>query len=121
MSENPPNAKAKCHKVVIKQAGPYLETVVQPHCDPVAASGRIEDCVCDSYAVRDALSTLLRVGASLVTTGMSCEISEWDLPKTTTLKTKRKIVEEAEKWNDVNRRRSIELKNAFDVLSRHFR
>lgn len=72
-------------------------------------------------AVRDALSTLLRVGASMVTTGISCEISEWDLPKTTPLKTKRKIVQEADKWNDVNRRRAIELKNAYDVLSRHFR
>jgi len=72
-------------------------------------------------AVRDALSTLLRVGASMLTTGISGEISEWNLPKTTPLKTKRKIVQEADKWNDVNRRRAIELKNAYDVLSRHFR
>lgn len=72
-------------------------------------------------AIRHALSTLLRVGASMVTTGISGEISEWDLPKTTPLKTKRKIVQEADKWNDVNRRRAIELKNAYDVLSRHFR
>lgn len=72
-------------------------------------------------AVRDALSTLLRVGASMLTTGISGEISEWNLPKTTPLKTKRKIVQEADKWNDVNRMRAIELKNAYDVLSRHFR
>lgn len=72
-------------------------------------------------AVRDAISTLLRVAASMVTTGISGEISEWDLPKTTPLKTKRKIVQEADKWNDANRRRAIELKNAYDVLSRHFR
>lgn len=72
-------------------------------------------------AVREALSTLLRVGANMLTTGISGEISEWDLPKTTPLKTKRKIVQEADKWNDVNRRRAIELKNAYDVLSRHFR
>jgi hypothetical protein len=72
-------------------------------------------------AVRHALSTLLRVGASMLTTGISGEISEWDLPKTTALKTKRKIVQEADKWNDVNRRRAIELSNAYDVLSRHFR
>lgn len=72
-------------------------------------------------AVRDALSTLLRVGKNMLTTGISGEISEWDLPKTTPLKTKRKIVQEADKWNDVNRRRAIELKNAYDVLSRHFR
>lgn len=72
-------------------------------------------------AVRDALSTVLRVGANMLTTGISGEISEWDLPKTTPLKTKRKIVQEADKWNDVNRRRAIELKNAYDVLSRHYR
>lgn len=72
-------------------------------------------------AVRDALSTLLRVGTSMVTTGISGDISEWDLPKNTPLKTKRKIVQEADKWNDANRRRAIELKNAYDVLSRHFR
>jgi hypothetical protein len=70
-------------------------------------------------AVQDALSTLLRVGANMLTTGISGEISEWDLPKTTPLKTKRKIVQEADKWNDENRRRAIELKNAYDVLSRH--
>jgi hypothetical protein len=72
-------------------------------------------------AIRDAISTLLRVASSMVTTGISSEISEWDLPKTTPLKTKRKIVQEADKWNDSNRRRAIELKNAYDVLSLHFR
>jgi hypothetical protein len=72
-------------------------------------------------AIRDALSTLLRVGASMLTYGISGEISEWDLPKTTPLKTKRKIVQEADKWNDVNRRRAIELKNAYDILSQHYR
>lgn len=72
-------------------------------------------------AVRGALSTLLRVEANMLTTGISGEISEWDLPKNTPLKTKRKIVQEADKWNDVNRRRAIELKNAYDVLSRHYR
>ena len=72
-------------------------------------------------AVREALSTLLRVGASMVLTGLSSEISDWELPKTTPLKTKRKIIQEADKWNDANRRRAIELKNAYDVLSRYFR
>jgi len=72
-------------------------------------------------AVRDALSTILRVAANMVTTGISSNISEWNLPKTTPLKTKRKIVQEADKWNDVNRRRAIELKSAYDVLSQHFR
>ena len=67
-------------------------------------------------AVRDALSTLLRISASMLTTGISSEISEWDLPKTTPKKTKRRIEQEADNWNDVNRRRAIELKNAYDVL-----
>lgn len=72
-------------------------------------------------AIHDALSTLLRVGANMLITGISGEISEWDLPKTTPLKTKRKIMQEAYKWNDLNRRRAIALKNAYDVLSQHFR
>jgi len=72
-------------------------------------------------AFSSALSTLLRVGASMLTTGISGDISEWDLPKNTSLKTKRKIVREAVKWNEANRLRAIELKNAYDVLSRHFR
>ncbi len=77
--------------------------------------------VLEDSAVRGALSTLLQVGANMLTTVISSEISEWDLPKTTPLKAKRKIIQEADKWNDVNRRRAIELKNAYDVLSRHFR
>ena len=80
----------------------------------------INNMTADS-AVRDALSTLLRVGANMLMTGISCEISEWDLPKSTPLKAKRKIVQEADKWNDENRRRAIELKTVYDVLSRHFR
>lgn len=77
--------------------------------------------VVSESAVRNALSKILKVGASMVTTGISSEISEWDFPKTTPQKTKRKIVEEAEKWNDTNRMRAIELKSAYDVLSKHFR
>ncbi len=71
-------------------------------------------------AVRDAISKILDVGARMLTTGISCEISEWDLPKTTPMKAKRKIVKEAERWNKVNRLRAIELKSAYDVLSKHF-
>jgi hypothetical protein len=67
----------------------------------------------------EALSKILKVAASMLTTGISGEISEWDLPKTTPLKAKRKIVKEADKWNNVNRIRAIELKDAYDVLSRH--
>lgn len=93
-----------------------MHTDFKKHETPTDANNVLADS-----AVRDALSTLLRVGANMLTTGISGEISEWDLPKTTSLKTKRKIVQEADKWNDVNRRRAIELKNAYDVLSRHFR
>jgi hypothetical protein len=76
---------------------------------------------CADTVVRTALSKILKVAASMVTTGISAEISEWDLSKNTPMKTKRKIVQEADKWNDVNRMRAIELKEAFDVLSRHLR
>lgn len=68
--------------------------------------------------IQDALSKILKVGANMITTGISSEISEWNLPKTTPKKTKRKIVKEADKWNDINRRRAIELKSAHDVLSK---
>ena len=72
-------------------------------------------------AIRDALLIILRVAASMVTTGISNEISEWDLPKTTPNKTKLKIVHEADKWNNLNRLKAIELKSAYDLLCRHFR
>ena len=92
-------------------------TNVQPSTKPAIDGNNM---LADS-AIREALSKIVKVAASMVTTGISGEISEWELPKTTPLKTKRKIVEEADKWNDVNRRRAIELKSAYDVLSRHFR
>ena len=44
----------------------------------------------------------------MLITGISSDLSEWDLPKTTPKKTRRKIIQEADKWNDVNRRRSTE-------------
>ncbi len=63
-----------------------------------------------------ALSKILKVAASLAMNGMSGEISEWNLPKTTPLKAKRKIVQEADKWNEINIHRANELKSAYDVL-----
>lgn len=93
-----------------------MHTDSKKHETPTDANNVLADS-----AIRDALSKILKVAASMITTGISGEISEWDLPKTTPLKTKRKIVQEADKWNDVNRRRAIELSNAYDVLSRHFR
>jgi hypothetical protein len=72
-------------------------------------------------AVRDALSKIMKVSASLVSQRISPFIEDWDLPKTTTKKVKRKIVTECDKWNEVDRKRAIELKDAYDVLIRHFR
>ena len=72
-------------------------------------------------SVREALSTILRIASSMVTTGISGDISEWELPKTTPKKAKLKIIKEADKWNDENRRRANDLKSAFDVLSKELR
>jgi hypothetical protein len=72
-------------------------------------------------AVREALSKIMKVSASLVSHRISPFIEDWDLPKTTTQKVKRKIVHECEKWNEVDRKRAIELKDAYDFLLRHFR
>lgn len=88
----------------------------------------VSNLACDEHctyisesAVSEALSKILKIGVNMLTTGISGEISEWDLPKTTPKKTKRLIVEEADKWNEINRLRAIELKSAYDVLSKHFR
>lgn len=72
-------------------------------------------------AVSDAISKIIKVSASLVSQRISPFIEDWDLPKTTTKKVKRKIVTECEKWNEVDRKMAIELKDAYDVLARHFR
>ncbi len=87
----------------------------------IEISAPAANVVLDDNAVREALSTILRVGANMVMTGISGDISEWGLPKSTPLKAKRKIVEEADKRNDVNRRRAIELKSAYDIISKRFR
>lgn len=67
---------------------------------------------------KDALSLLLRVGADMLTTGISGDISEWDLPKNTSEKTKRKIIQAADKWNNANRLRSIDLKKVYDEFNK---
>ena len=64
----------------------------------------------------EALSTILRVAVAMVSNGMSGDLSEWDLPKSTPMKVKRKIVNEADKWHDVNVSRAVELKQAYDLL-----
>jgi len=96
----------------------YIDDIENPT-PPTLLNELRENADTDS-AILDALSTILQVGASMATNGISDEISEWDLPKTTPIKSDRKIVKEAEKWNDVNRKRAIELKNAYDVLSRSY-
>lgn len=64
-----------------------------------------------------ALTTILKVGAQMLITGPSGDIDEWKLPKSTPITVKRKIVEEMDKWNEVQRLRAIELKKAYDVLA----
>ena len=71
-------------------------------------------------ATQNAISTILQVAASLLINRMSEDISEWNLPKSTSLKTKRKILDEVDKWNELDRKRAIQLRTAWDAL-RHFR
>ena len=93
-----------------------MHTNSKKHITPADANNVLADST-----ISEALSKIVKVAASMLTTGISGEISEWELPKSTPLKTKRKIVQEADKWNDVNRKRAIELKDAYDVISRHFK
>ena len=72
----------------------------------------------EERAIREALYKLLKIGANMLTNGISAEIDEWDLPKTTPISAKRKIIREACRWNDLNRRRAIELKGVYDILSK---
>ena len=69
--------------------------------------------------LRDAARTLLKVAASMLKDGISGDIEDWNLPKTTPKKTLRKIVEAADEWNNVNRERSIELKHVYDILQQY--
>jgi hypothetical protein len=78
------------------------------------------DAVSES-AVQDALTTILKVGVRMLTTGISGDMNDWDLPKTTPLKAKRMITAEADKRNEIDRQRAIELKGACDTLAKHFR
>ena len=89
--------------------------------DPTAKATNFRVGDVSESVVNEALSTILKVGARMLTTGISGDIDEWDLPKSTPIKAKTKIVQEAEKWNDIQRRRAIELKGAYDALSKHFR
>jgi len=98
----------------------WVQSQKPVHPTPPTLLNELRENADTDSAILDALSTILQVGASMATNGISDEISEWDLPKTTPIKAKRKIVKEAEKWNDVNRKRAIELKNAYDVLSRSY-
>jgi len=68
--------------------------------------------------IQESLSIILKIAADMVKCGISEDISDWHLPKTTPTKTKRKIIFEANKWNEINKQRAIKLKSAFDVLSK---
>lgn len=67
-----------------------------------------------------ALTTILQVAANLVKNDISPFIEDWQLPKTTPLKAKMKIVEEAEKRNEMSRDRALKLKESYDVLKNCF-
>ena len=75
----------------------------------------------EERAIREALYKLLKTGANMLTNGISEDIGEWDLPKTTPISAKRKIIREACRWNDLNRRRAIELKGEYDRQSKQQR
>jgi hypothetical protein len=93
-----------------------MQTDFKKHETPADAKPLLADST-----LREALSKIMEVSASLVSHRVSPFIIDWDIPKTTTQKVKRKIVHECEKWNEVDRKRAIELKDAYDVLLRHFR
>ena len=71
--------------------------------------------------ISSALSTILRISASLVKYDISPFIEDWNLPKSTPIKVKRKIIEEAEKINEINRLRAIDLKSSWNILNSHLR
>lgn len=68
--------------------------------------------------INETLLTILKVAANMLTKRQSEEIEEYNLPKSTGVIVKRKITSEAEKWNEINRLRSIELKVAYDKIRR---
>ena len=72
-------------------------------------------------SINEALKNILVLAAQMATTGISEDINEWKLPKTTPLKAKRKICQEAEKWNDIQRGRAIILRDSYNILSKHCR
>ena len=88
--------------------------------EPSTEAGTIANPLLADSAVSNAISKIIKVSASLVSQRISPFIEDWDLPKTTTKKVKRRIVSECEKWNEMDRKMAIELKDAYDVL-RHLR
>lgn len=71
-------------------------------------------------AVRDALLVISKIASDLLMRSVSPFVEDWDLPKTTSKKTIRKIIEVADKHNNTARQRAIKLSNAHKILSKHF-
>lgn len=69
---------------------------------------------------RKAISIILKIAVEMVMYRISEDISAWGLSVDTPKKTKRKIVREAERWNEINRHRAIALKSAYDTLIKYF-
>lgn len=71
--------------------------------------------------VKESLSKLLKIGSSLILNQMSEDISEYNLPKSTPIKTKRIIVTEAKKFNEANRLKAIEIKLVYDIIHKYLK
>jgi len=83
---------------------------------PINETTPIANVLLADSDTQKAMSTILQVAASLLLNRMSEDISEWNLPKSTSLKTQRKILDEVDKWNELDRKRAIQLRSAWDVL-----
>jgi hypothetical protein len=69
--------------------------------------------------VNSALSIIIKVSANMLTNRASEYIEEYDLPKSMSKETKRKIINNAILVNEINRKRSIELSKAHEILSKY--
>ena len=69
--------------------------------------------------VNSALSIILKVSANMLTNRASEYIEDYDLPKSISKETKRKIISNAILVNEINRKRSIELTKAHEILSKY--
>lgn len=67
--------------------------------------------------IKKELSLLLKVASNIAMNRLSDDLEDWDLPKSTPVKVKKKIYDEASHWNEINRLRAIQLKELHHSLS----